>query len=99
MSLANAILLAAVTGAASAAVAFVVTVWLDDREIAVWVAHTETERQQRIECQIRHDRDNDEHGARIRMLETENDLLHAELETIKHGHYRAPATMAPRVVA
>lgn len=98
MSLANAILLAGISAAAGAVIAFIVAVWLTDREIAVWVAHTETERRERIECQTRHAADNDAHGAMIAALEQENQALAVELETIRHGRY-VPRSIGPRVVA
>lgn len=99
MSTANAILLAGVSGALSAAVAFVVTVWLADREIARWKSRAEVETTARKACQRQHFLDDANQAAAIRILETENNLLHAELETIKHGHYRAHATVTHRVVA
>lgn len=98
MSAGDAILLAGVTGAVCAAVAFVVTVWLADREIDRWKTRAGVESAQRIECQERHWVDNEANSALIRTLELENNTLYAEIETIRHGHYR-PAAAAPHVVA
>jgi hypothetical protein len=98
MSTANAILLAAASGALSAAVAFVLTVWLADREIDRWKTRAGVESAQRIECQERHWADNEANAALIRTLELENGTLYAELETIRHGRY-VPCSIGPRVVA
>jgi hypothetical protein len=98
MTTANAILLAATSGAVCAAIAFVLTVWLADREIARWKTRAGVESAERIECQERHWADNEAHGALIRTLEMENQTLYAELETIRHGRY-VPRSIGPRVVA
>jgi hypothetical protein len=98
MSTANAILLAAASGAVCAALSFVLTVWLADREIVRWKTKAAVEEAERKECQRRYWADDARQAAAIRALETENSTLYAELETIRHGRY-VPRSIGPRVVA
>lgn len=98
MSLADAILLTVSASGLTAAMTFVFTVWLGDRERARWRCRAGAESAARIECQERHWADNEAHAILIRSLERERDELYAELEATRRGHAR-PRAMAPRVVA